>query len=60
MKRTRKRLKNKTNKKRTKNKEYYNNKNCMMTYIWGPPLWHFLHTMSFNYPVNPTKHDKKH
>ena len=23
-----------------------------------PSLWHFLHTMSFNYPVHPTKEDK--
>ena len=28
--------------------------------IWGPPMWHFLHTMSFNYPVNPTQEDKEH
>ena len=39
--------------------EYYNNNNGMMTSIWGPPLWHFLHTMSFNYPVNPTENDKE-
>jgi hypothetical protein len=31
----------------------------MLTYIWGPPLWHFLHTMSFNYPVSPTPTQKK-
>ena len=23
-------------------------------------MWHYLHTMSFNYPVKPTKEDKKH
>ena len=23
-------------------------------------MWHVLHTMSFNYPVNPTAEDKKH
>ena len=27
--------------------------------IWGPGLWLFLHTMTFNYPVNPTKIDKQ-
>ena len=27
----------------------------MMTSIWGPCLWHFLHTLSFNYPIEPTK-----
>ena len=29
----------------------------MMTAIWGPALWHVLHTISFNYPVNPTPSD---
>nr|QFG74689.1 MAG: Erv1 / Alr family protein [Megaviridae environmental sample] len=29
----------------------------MLTSIWGPPLWHTLHTISFNYPVNPTHND---
>ena len=23
----------------------------MLTTVWGPAMWHFLHTMSFNYPV---------
>jgi len=32
----------------------------MLTSVWGPSLWHYLHTMSFNYPVKPTKQDKKH
>jgi hypothetical protein len=36
----------------------YNSPDGMMTSIWGPPLWHTLHTISFNYPVNPTKEDK--
>jgi hypothetical protein len=31
----------------------------MLTTVWGPSLWHFLHTMSFNYPVEPTKEQKK-
>jgi hypothetical protein len=38
----------------------YENKNGMLTFIWGPSLWHYLHTMSFNYPIEPTKQDKKH
>jgi hypothetical protein len=25
---------------------------------WGPPLWFFLHTISFNYPDKPTYRDK--
>jgi len=28
--------------------------------LWGPALWHVLHTISFNYPVNPTRKDKRH
>ena len=32
----------------------------MLTTVWGPPMWHYLHTMSFNYPVKPTRKDKKH
>ena len=30
----------------------------MMTSVWGPPMWHILHTISFNYPVEPTKEHK--
>lgn len=41
-------------------KEEYNSGDGMLTSVWGPPMWHFLHTMSFNYPVNPTVEDKKH
>lgn len=37
----------------------YNSNEGMMTSIWGPPFWHILHTISFNYPVNPTESDKK-
>jgi len=32
----------------------------MLTTVWGPSLWHFLHTMSFNYPVQPTREQKDH
>ena len=38
--------------------EDYKSGNGMMTYIWGPSLWHSLHTISFNYPVNPTEEQK--
>lgn len=37
----------------------YNSGDGMLTTVWGPAQWHFLHTMSFNYPVNPTPEDKK-
>jgi hypothetical protein len=30
----------------------------MLTSVWGPSLWHYLHTLSFNYPVNPTPENK--
>lgn len=38
----------------------YNSGDGMLTTVWGPGMWHYLHTMSFNYPVKPTKYDKKH
>ena len=37
----------------------YKSDSGMMTSIWGPPAWHFLHCISFNYPVNPTIEQKK-
>jgi hypothetical protein len=45
-------------KKRTFKKKHYSSGDGMLTTIWGPSMWHFLHTMSFNYPVNPSKEDK--
>ena len=30
-----------------------------LTAVWGPTLWHSLHTISFNYPVKPSTIDKK-
>ena len=38
----------------------YNSNDGMLTTVWGPGIWHYLHTMSFNYPVNPTASDKRH
>ena len=38
-------------------KDYASN-DGMLTSIWGPGMWHYLHTVSFNYPVNPTDKDK--
>lgn len=37
----------------------FNSGDGMLTTVWGPSLWHTLHTISFNYPVNPTYEDKK-
>ena len=41
-------------------KKQYNSGDGMLTTVWGPSMWHFLHTFSFNFPVKPTKEDKKH
>ena len=51
-----------TNKKKNRvfTKKEYSAGDGMLTSVWGPPMWHYLHTMSFNYPVNPTQEDKKH
>lgn len=38
--------------------EDYNSNDGMLTSVWGPGMWHFLHTMSFNYPVSPTQMQK--
>ena len=40
--------------------EDYNSGDGMLTSVWGPVFWFFLHTMSFNYPVKPTEENKKH
>jgi hypothetical protein len=49
---------NKT-RKRVFKKSDYEAGDGFLTSTWGPPMWHYLHTMSFNYPVNPTKEDKQ-
>jgi len=50
---------NKT-KKRVFTKKDYNSGDGMLVSVWGPAFWHVLHTISFNYPANPTPEDKKH
>ena len=40
------------------NAKDYESPDGMLTSVWGPNLWHVLHTISFNYPVNPTEKDK--
>ena len=57
---TRKRRSNKTRSNKTYSKKDYNSGDGFLTTVWGPMMWSYLHTMSFNYPVNPTKEDKKH
>jgi hypothetical protein len=46
------------NKRTFKKKDYYSG-DGMLTTVWGPSMWHFLHTMSFNYPTSPSEEDKK-
>ena len=31
----------------------------MLTTVWGPSLWHYLHILSFNFPIKPTSIQKK-
>lgn len=61
--------KNKTKKRRVLEKlplqttystEDYNSNDGMLVSVWGPSMWHVLHTMSFNYPAKPTYQDKIH
>ena len=53
-------IKNKSNKKtrRVYNKKHFLSGDGMLTTVWGPSMWHYLHTVSFNYPVKPTTQDK--
>ena len=48
-----------TLKKRIFTKKNYNSGDGMLTSVWGPSMWHYLHLMSFNYPLKPSKEDKK-
>ena len=46
------------NKNKTFKRHDYMSGDGMLTSVWGPSMWHYLHTMSFNYPVNPTNIEK--
>ena len=54
--------KNKTrkNQKNVFTEDHFKSDDGMLTTVWGPSQWHFLHTLSFNYPVEPTVQDKLH
>lgn len=41
-----------------KKKDFYSG-DGFLTAVWGPAQWHMLHTISFNYPINPTAEEKK-
>lgn len=45
--------------KRTFKKKDFVSGDGMLTSVWGPSLWHYLHTLSFNYPIHPTEKQKK-
>ena len=49
----------KNKKKRIYTKKHFYSGDGMLTAVWGPSMWHYLHTMSFNYPINPTKEEKR-
>lgn len=57
---TRKKARKKTKTKNTYKKRDYVSNDGMLTGVWGPPLWHVLHCISFNYPNKPSVKDKKH
>ena len=61
MKQTRK---NKNTKNKTKKhiffKKDYNSTDGMLVSVWGPAFWHVIHTISFNYPVNPSLKEKNY
>jgi hypothetical protein len=61
LKNTRKNKKNinKTKKNRIFKKNDFYSGDGFLTTVWGPAQWHMLHTISFNYPVNPTLEQKK-
>lgn len=49
-----------TRKLRVFKKNDYASGDGMLVSVWGPSVWHALHTMSFNYPLKPTVEEKKH
>uniref|UniRef100_A0A6C0B673 thiol oxidase n=1 Tax=viral metagenome TaxID=1070528 RepID=A0A6C0B673_9ZZZZ len=52
---------NKTRKNRSVYKKTdFDSNDGMLTSVWGPSMWHYLHTMSFNYPAHPNCDDKQH
>jgi FAD-linked sulfhydryl oxidase len=52
-------------KKRNKHKKvftrkHYSSDDGMLTSVWGPCVWVFLHILSFNYPTHPSTEQKLH
>lgn len=46
-------------KKRIYTRKHYESNDGMVTSVWGPGAWHFLHTISFNYPIHPSCDEKR-
>jgi len=57
---TRRKRKRTLNRNKTYSKQDYESSDGFLTAVWGPMLWSYLHTMSFNYPNNPTPENKRH
>ena len=51
---------NKTRKRRVFTKKDFVSGDGMIVSAWGPALWHSMHMISFNYPIQPTNKDKKY
>jgi len=51
-------IKKKTKKQRVFKKGDFYSGDGFLTTVWGPAQWHMLHTISFNYPVNPSQEQK--
>jgi hypothetical protein len=57
---TRKKNKYHNKTKRVFTKKDFSSGDGFLVSVWGPVAWTFLHTISFNYPLKPTKEDKTH
>ena len=53
-----KKIKKINKKSRVFSKKEYSSGDGMLTSVWGPSMWHYLHVISFNYPINPNKLQK--
>jgi len=53
-------IQNKTKKQRVFKKQDFYSGDGFVTSVWGPSQWHMMHTISFNYPINPSLQEKKH
>jgi len=46
--------------KNIRDQKNYESDSGFSSLMWGPAIWHFLHTISFNYKVDPSEADKQH